>query len=400
MTSTLTSDASCRQSRLSIFSRLARPIVVVAIGLVALSLASCAPPDEAPTDAPGHGELVGAVPSPAAYIVAGQNVAGGFARNALIGLDDTAMEDLWTIPLPHSMVGSLARDPRGRLWIGYSGDFAGSDDRVQILDGRGGLLETLHPGIDPEAGISFAAGRAFVACAGNGFSGTLAVIDLESLTVEATVPLALEPNPYLLIASAANQEAVVVTGLTSGPQDACYCVVSLIDPRSLEVKHTIPLGMHSDVWCVLPGESGEFYLLNAASARETHGGPTRDLFVLSPDSPPRVRTQTLASHSPVWGDIEGGVLWTYHNPTWNSTFSSPLRHLGRFELASGNSADWRLPSRWNVSCLAVLESKILLARWDHRDDDSQDGLFRFDPIDGTVSLELVVPDASHILPSR
>ncbi len=114
------------------------------------------------------------------YVLAGQNVAGGFANNALVLFDAETMTAQRKISLPRSWAKSLARDPEGNLWLGFSGNMRDSDRRVQIYSAQGDLLKTLEPCTDPEAGISFAAGCAFIACAENGLSGRVAVVNLST----------------------------------------------------------------------------------------------------------------------------------------------------------------------------------------------------------------------------
>ncbi len=107
------------------------------------------------------------------------------------------------MPLPRSRADSFARDPQGRIWIGFSGGIGRSDNRVQVYDAGGDLVATLTPCLNPEGGIVFATERAFVVCAANGFYGVVAVIDLASLESLGQVELTAPEAPYLLIASAA-----------------------------------------------------------------------------------------------------------------------------------------------------------------------------------------------------
>jgi hypothetical protein len=93
----------------------------------------------------------------------------------------------------------MARDPNGRVWVGFSGSSQESDTRLDVYSAAGDLVRRLHPCVDPEAGISFAAGRAFAACSDNGFRGKLAVIRLGSLAIEQVLDLSvpqLAPAAY------------------------------------------------------------------------------------------------------------------------------------------------------------------------------------------------------------
>jgi len=161
------------------------------------------------------------------YVLSGSNAGAGFPHNALTVFDAATWQMHRQISIPRSWAKNFSRDPQGRLWIGFSGNIQKSDNRLQVYSPQGDLLKTLQPCIDPEAGISFAAGRVFVVCAEKGFSGKVVVLNLETLAIEKTIALSLLEKPLLLISSAASEEAVVVVG--SG-------VITLIDPRSLTVQ--------------------------------------------------------------------------------------------------------------------------------------------------------------------
>lgn len=330
-------------------------------------------------------------------MLAGQNVAGGFANNALVAFDAKTMTIRAKTPLPRSWAKNLARDPNGNIWIGFSGNLRDSDRRVQIYSPQGQLLKTLQPCTDPEAGISFAAGRAFIACAENGLSGKVVAVDVNTLEIIETLTLAWSDGPLLLIASAANEKSVVITGLTSGPEEASYSIATLIDPQTLELQAQIPLGKNTDVWRILPhGE--RFYLLNAASYRQPRE-QANDLLLLTPGDPPSVAAAALAP-SPVWGALDGNVLYTFHNPAWNSTVTDPHRQLARLDLASQQLQTWTLPDEWNASDLAIIEGQIILVKWEYWSGDVNDGLYRFDSTTGQLTLVLNVADASAVLPPQ
>jgi hypothetical protein len=326
-------------------------------------------------------------------VLAGSNVHDRFSRNALVLFDPAKRQVRRRIALPHSWAKNISRDPGGNLWIGFSGSLQTDDDRVQIYSPGGTLLKTLRTARGPEAGISFAAGRAFVTCSESGFSGSVVVVRLGTLEIEQRIPVKLpDGRPLLLVASAADDQHVVVSGLTSGPVEASYTVITTLDPRRLTMERQIPLGMHSSVWQILPYQ-GCFYLLNVASGSQPRPR-AGDLFVLNPGRKPSVTRCTVAA-SPLWGAIEGNVLYAYHNPTWNSTSADPRRNLSVFHLQTGKTQSWDLPKGWDAGDLKLLNGQMLLTTWGSR--NRADGIYRFDPTRGEVSLYMKVQDASRLL---
>jgi hypothetical protein len=355
------------------------------LGAVTL-LAACAPA-AAPAARPG------ALPQHPGYVLSGYNVGGGFRGNAVTIFDAASWRVDRRIPLPRSWAKSLARDPLGRLWIGFSGDLHESDDRVQVYSPQGALITTLRPCMDPDAGISFAAGRAFIACAETGLSGKVAVVDLGTLTIERTIELRLPGAPLLLIASAASEGAVVVAGATAGPKETGYSVATVIDPHSLAVHAQLALGEDTDVWRILP-HRGRFYLLNVGSWRRPRE-QANDVLVLDPGAPPTV-SPLAAAAAPLWGAIDGDILYAYHNPTWNQPNGDPRRRLSRLDLATGQVQVWPLEDGWNAADLAVIAGEVILVRWEGR-GGAGDGLYRVDAGGRKPAQLLHVADASAVL---
>ena len=319
------------------------------------------------------------------YVLSGYNASAGFPHNSLTIFDAATWLVHRQVPIPHSWAKNFSRDPQGRLWIGFSGNIQKSDNRLQVYSSQGDLVKTLQPCVDPEAGISFAAGRAFVACAEKGFAGKVVVLNLNTLAVEKTIPLSLPNKNFLLVASAASEDAVVVAG--SG-------AIAIIDPRSLTVQAQLQLGDNIDIWDIIP-HKGRFYLLNVGSWQQPRE-QAKDVLVLEPGKPPKITPLALAP-SPLWGAIEGDVLYTYHNPTWNQANSDSTRLLSRIELTSGNVRTWKLPDGWDASDLAVIDGKVILVRW-LGSGSTEDGLYEFDPASGQVKKQLLnVADASRAI---
>jgi hypothetical protein len=305
----------------------------------------------------------------------------------------------WTVAgeaeLPESLAAAISRDPQGRLWVGLDGTAASLDNRVQIFAPDGAPLQELRPCTSPRAGISFAAGRAFVACAERGFFGSVAVVDLATLETVATIELraAAPEAPLMLIASAADERAVVVAALTSGPAESSYTVLSVIDPQTLALQEQIELGEHTDIWRVIPHE-GDFLLLNAASWRQPRAA-AGDVLALDLEGEPRLKPLRSAP-SPVWGAVVDGALYAYHNPMWNQPNSDQRRSISRLDLRSGAVQTWELPEGWLATDLIALDGELLLAHAVGRDED---GVYSFTLADGTLHQMLEVPYAAQLVGS-
>jgi hypothetical protein len=328
-----------------------------------------------------------------AYVLSGYDVGAGFAHNALTLIDVPTWQVRRRVELPRSWAKSFARDPSGRLWVGFSGNLRESDTRFDVYSATGDLVQMLRPCTDPEAGISFAAGRAFVACAGNGFSGKLAVIRLDTLVTERLLDLTLTQSRLLLTASAATDSAVVAAGLTDGPVEGRYSALVVVDPQTLVVRAQLQLGPDSDIWRIV-SHGERFYILNVGSWHQPREHAS-DVFILEPADPPWLRAIAIAP-SPLWGAVDGNALYAYHNPTWDQSNGDAARRLSRLDLASGELRQWPLPESWNASDLKVMNGQILLAKWDGR-SGAEDGLYRFDAESGGLAKQVDVLDASAII---
>jgi hypothetical protein len=332
-------------------------------------------------------------PSRPLFVLAG---ASPDPRESKLAVADAAT---WTVAseaeLPDSLAAAISRDPQGRLWVGLDGTVASLDNRVQVLAADGTPLEELRPCTSPRAGISFAAGRAFVACAERGFFGSVAVVDLTTLETVATIELrAAAPDaPLMLIASAADERAVVVAGLTSGPEESSYTLLSVIDPQTLTLSEQIALGESTDIWRIIPHQ-GDFLLLNAASWRQPRA-EADDVLALDLGGEPRLRPLRSAP-SPVWGAVVDGALYAYHNPMWNQPNSDQRRSISRLDLRSGAVQTWELPDGWLATDLIALDGELLLAHAAGRDRYA-DGVYSFTLADGTLHQMLEVPYAALLV---
>ena len=358
--------------------------------IISLTFSGC-------TRSASHEEQLPPLHQPA-YILSGYNVGGGFRHNALTIFDPATWKVHRQNSLPRSWARNFSRDKQGRLWIGFSGNLQMDDNRLQIYSPEGALLQSLSPCIAPAAGISFAANRAFVVCSESGFSGKLAVIDLETLEIEKTIELSVPDAPFLAIRSAANEEAVVISGLTRAPggegnKPGQNSLAIVVDPHSLEITARLPLGNNTDIWHIIPHRDS-FYLLNVASWQQPRE-QANDLLVLTPGEHFRI-TRRAIGPSPMLGAIDGNYLYTYHNPTTDQANDDPRRSLSRLDLTSGKAETWALPDNWNAYDLNVFNGRILLIRW-KEPTDAEDGVYDFDLSSGQLKLLMSVPDASSIL---
>ncbi len=325
------------------------------------------------------------------YLLAG--AGSGFASHTLTIFDSDSFTVTRQVNLPESRAEHVNRDPEGRLWIGFAGDFQRNDNLVQIYSPQGDLAHQLRPCERPEVGIVFAGDYAFIVCANKGFSATVAVVDRGTLAVKTSIPITLEGN-FLASASAANPDTVVVAGLTSGPEQGSYAAVTLINASTLEAQTPLRLGYSSDITQILP-VNGRFYLLNAGSWRAPRG-EANDVLILTPGVPPTIETMPIAP-SPVWGAIIQDDLYTYHNPTYNQTNDDPHRMIARTNLTTGKVEIWSLPDNWNAGDLALIDGQIMLP-YRGSPDGTKDGLYRFDPTTSQLALLIQSRDASRVIP--
>jgi hypothetical protein len=274
------------------------------------------------------------------------------------------------------------------------------DDLVHVYSANGQLLKSLHPCLRPDAGITFGAGKAFVACSETGFQGRIVAVDLETLGSVQEVQLRVPDAAYFLESSYADDDFLIVAGGIS-PADPTMrknlsgdSTVTILDPASLGVISQVRLP-DADVWRILR-RLETFYLLNTGSwIRDRYSGTANDIFVLTPGSVPKIELLAVAP-SPYVGDIGGSVLWTFHNPTLNQPNNDSKRQISRLDLVSGQKIIWPLPMNWRVDDLKLIDQRVILARWRSSTED-EDGLYEFDPETGQARMILNVPDASQVI---
>ncbi len=357
--------------------------------LLLLLLAACARPTATP------------VLADVGYLLAGANTSEVFARQRLALFDaraaatdpDAPLTPTLTRDLPRARIRHLAHAPDGTLWLGLSGDFNRDDDRVLVYAADGTLLKTLHPCTNPDAGINFAAGHAFIACAENGFAGSLVMVDMASYQTVARLPLALENAPALLTGSAADEQTVLITTMTTGPDpQRSYAHLFVVDAATLTLRASLPLGPDTDVWTVLPG-AGRFYLLNVASARATDT-PRPDVFLFDPQTQ-SLEAHTLPMASPLWGALRGNRLYTYHHPGWNTTQPQTWRALSAVDVSTWQGESWPLPDAFDAGALAIWDERPCLTYASPWAVETEHGLYCLSE-DGTLKLRVAFPGASGV----
>lgn len=353
-------------------------LIALLLALTVLALTACSTASEGPAGLSGVSQLeVAGDPATApagelAYLISAPSEQ---LPATTLSLVDTASWSLWrSVELPLAGVESIARDPQGRLWVGLWRNAEDLDNRVQIYSPEGELLHELRPCLAPSAGISFAAGRAFVACAERGFGGSVAAIDLASLEPVGSVPLSRGDEMLLLMTSAVAGDTLVVAAAVSDGAGNSRSVLSLIDVHDLRVRAELDAGPNTDLVQALPHGS-RVYLLNAGSWRQPRE-QANDLLVLDLAGEPALSTLALAP-SPAWGALDGDALYVFHDPTWNQLNDDPARQLSRLDLQTGALETWPMPAGWQIGGLAALDGGLLLSHWDSQ-DPALDGLYRFD----------------------
>lgn len=331
------------------------------------------------------------LPTQPIAVLAGESINGG--QNRLTVLDSTTWSIYHEQSLPRSLAFNLDQDPQGRLWIGFVGYVGFPDNRLHIYASDGTLIQEMQPCYKP-TGTAFAGGHAFVACQDRGFHGELVVIDLSTLEVEQTIDLSIPTGVFLVSAVTANEDYVAIAGATTVDNKGHIAII-LLDPHGLEIKAKTltveALGTH--IRRIIPYD-GRFYLLNGGNWEGDHAHEA-DIFVLEPGPSPTVTMRTTA-RAPLWGDIEDGVLYAYHEQKRHlADFAAPCL-ISRLELASGMVETWPLPDGWQAGDLRIIDGEVLLTRRGQLGDDPDDGIYRFDPSTGTVTLLVDVPDATKL----
>ena len=150
--------------------------------------------------------------------------------------DADTFEVYRTVELPPSTVGFTHRleiDPDGRIWIGYSEYvvdvmFGGNRRKsgVLVLSPEGDLEHELNVGCaNPNGGIAFANGYAFIGCPVSGFQGRVVVIDTATLQMVKIFDRVHPPGevpaerPFYINAVGKVADSILVVGVGPSPRE-------------------------------------------------------------------------------------------------------------------------------------------------------------------------------------
>jgi hypothetical protein len=331
------------------------------------------------------------------YVLSVADGVGRYGRSTLSVVDVPSWRLTETISLLPRTARSLAIDPQGRPWVSYAGRHEQIDDRVQVITEAGAPLTMLRSCTNPEAGIAFAAGRAFIACVQNGLGGRLDVLDANTFARLDTIPV---PPPaggaYYLTAVAASETRVVLAGMTKGPDPKRrYAAITTLDPARLSVTWQSDPIADMDVWSIVP-YGDDFLLANVASGESHEAQKRADVLRLRPTN---TLDRMAVASSPLWSAVADDVLYLYHNPSWNSVSTTPTRALSAYHLIKRTVTRWPLPDGFDAGGIAVVGNKIVLAS-SAPGHERQSGIYAFDIRDKLLIDPIRLPGAEKVAPGR
>jgi|WetSurMetagenome_2_1015567.scaffolds.fasta_scaffold22905_4 DNA-binding beta-propeller fold protein YncE len=173
----------------------------------------------------------------------------------------------------------------------------------------GVLLPRIPVGSNPD-GIALAGGKAFVALSGGGSGTSVAVISLSSLTVTDTVTVL--GNPGKVHVSSEGEVYVLCTGSFS-PETPAGIVV--IDPQTVAVVDTIPLGEHVFEFALTTGGRGYIPLTDSVLTLDTRTRSVIGTFA-------RGTSFYALGVDPVSGDVYAGDARNFVQPGSVTVFNS------------------------------------------------------------------------------
>lgn len=325
--------------------------------------------------------------------LAGENVAQGFRNNSIYDIDTSSSIKLASRQLHRSNIRDFSVDTNGNVWLGYSGGMDYSDDRVQILSPDLEQIKEIRPCSNPTGSVHFADGLAFIVCSKDGFSGSVVIVDTSSFDVIDSIELSMGESPFMVTTSSANEDYIIVAGLTSGTEETSYTQLFVVDIASWEVFQKLGPLPDTDIWTILPYED-EFILLNVGSWRSSIKD-ANDLIFLDVRKPISLTTRALFP-SPLWGVISDDILYVYHDQTWNQPNDVAERLISSIDLRSNTISSWKLPLAWSASDVAYESNRLFFAHWEGISDD-QDGIYTFDFDTEKLRLFIKIPDVSRIV---
>lgn len=310
-------------------------------------------------------------------------------RDSMLAIVDAeSWQVVRTVNLGLTAPWRLSRDPQGRIWIG-DGASPGVQRAVQVRAADGTWLKTFILCDDPHNTITFAHGYAFVPCHETGFYAAVAVIDLASLEVIKKIEVRIAGNTFISNSSSGNDDYFIMTG---GGTVANYAV--LMDTHKFDLLSPVPI-TYGAFMEILPFED-KFLILNANPLLDTPQDERQDLITLDPAQAPTFTTDSLPAAGALWGAITGDFLYTYNNLEEIAGMDAS-RSISRFDLKTKTSELWPLPDRWVARDIAIVNGDILLAHSVTQESREMDGLYRFDPATGDLTLLVNVRHANRIL---
>ena len=259
--------------------------------------------------------------------------------------------------LKQAGASTLAAGPDGRVWVGGRSVSGLPLTSMTVLSADLQQQTRVTVPANPGAGLAFSRGKVIVGAALNGFGGAVAEVDPDSLATRSVSIPAPANSGYILTALAASDQKIVVAGMTNGPDpQKRYAQVTVIDPQTLQIVWRSDVLESADFWRILP-HGDDFVLLNAASA-EQDAKPRADVLLLSADN--RL-TPLTTQPAPLWGTIQGDVLYAFHNPNWNTTRPGPQRQLTAYHLGTQALRQMPLPDGTYARDLALDGDRILLS---------------------------------------
>lgn len=287
---------------------------------------------------------------------------------------------------------TLAMDDQGRFWVGGKSVFGLPLATVSLVSADRTEQQRVPVAENPGVGMAFADGKMFIAASKNGFGGSVTEVDTQSLATRTTEIAPPPASSYILTALAVSGDRIVVSGLTNGPEARSrYGLVTVLDRHSLQpVWRSQPLE-NVDVWKILV-QGDDFILLNVASAEQGTQGRA-DLVFLKPGN---VLQNVSSLASPLWGEVADGVLYTYHNASWNSRHSDSTRFVSTLDLTTGQARQFPLPDGINAGDMALAGGKLLLAV-DSSTGERPPGVYSLDLQGGELRLIRELPGASRLL---
>jgi hypothetical protein len=294
--------------------------------------------------------------------------------------------------LKQAGASALARGPDGRLWVGGRTVSGLPLTSITVVDADLAQQTRVPTPGNPGVGMVFSEGKLLVAASQRGFGGAVTEVDpttLATRTLEVPPP---EGKSYILTALAATDRKIVVAGMTNGPDPAKrYAIITVIDRPTLHVVWRSEALEHTDVWRILPYQDG-FVLLNVASAEDPRS-PRTDALVLGADH----RLTPLSFHAaPLWGAIQGDVLTTFHNASWNSLRNVQTRHVSTYNLTTKSGHTFELPQGMDAQDLVAGDGRVLLSVKSTADAHPS-GLYVLAPDARALDLVAPLPDPGKLI---